>query len=143
MAFLADDNVTAVKCVFTDISAGTRNEIKTYTYKTNIKDLKVGDLVLVECAGPSNEFGFCCVKVVEIDAEIDLSTEIKYKWIVTKIDTTQLEQTKKAERELVRRVKSLEMKSKKQKLREALGLEGVELPSLADLSSAQEDFEDE
>lgn len=133
MAFLADDNVKAVECIFTEEHYnGSRNDNpKRYTYKTTL-DLEPGDLVLVECAGASNYFGYCCVRVVDVDVEIDMNAGHGYKWVVDKIDTKKIEETKKAEKELIKHIKKLEMKSRKQKFRETLGIGDAKLPKLLD-----------
>lgn len=134
MAFLADDNVIAVKAVFTedDYNGNRTPNPKEYTYKTTLGDLKKDDLVVVECAGPSNYFGFCVVKITEVNTEVDFAPEFNYKWIVGKVNTEDLEATKKAEAKLIRKLRSMEMKAKKDSFKKILGLEGMTIPKLSD-----------
>lgn len=135
MAFLSSDEVIAVKCIFEDANfkAYREDEVspskvrlykpKEYTYKSLDKNLKEGDLVLVECEGASNHFGYCVVKVVEVDTEIDFDNSIKYKWIVGKLDQAQIDNILKTEQELIKKVKKMEKANKAKQVREALGLE--------------------
>lgn len=138
LAFLTGDDeenlITAVACIFSDTSrtlkeyhSKSRNELdpKTYTYKTTIKDLKEGDLVVVQCHGGSGNFGYAIAKVVEIDAEIDFQDQsINYRWIASKLNTDVIEATLEIEKTLIKQIKRKEKADKAGKMREILGITG-------------------
>ncbi len=128
LAFLTSEDIQAVTCVFEDsyfnnINQKSNGKPKTYTYKTVIKDLKVDDLVIVECTGGSGNHGFAVVKVVELDSEIDFQDQsINYRWIVDKLDTSTLDNILHTEKLLIKQIKQQERKQKTDKMRDILGL---------------------
>ena len=125
MAFFASDDVRAIKCIFVETQGNYPSGVqkdKKYTYKTFDKDLKVDDLVVVQCTGPSNYFGYCVVKVVEVDADILLSGNLEYKWIVSKFDLTEFEDTLKTEKQIIKEIRKHELNAGKSKFKKALGL---------------------
>lgn len=141
MAFLASDDIIAVSCVFENAEpvftdyGNPRNKNKTntqpkrYTYKTTMQDLEKGDLVLAECGGSSNTFGFCVVKVVAINVEVDFDDkETNFRWLVSKLDLEQHRETLETEKKLISKIRGERFKSNRAKVRELLGL--TELTSL-------------
>lgn len=126
LVFLASEEVFAVKCVFSDRSNGKYTP-KEYTYKITDKSIKVDDLVVVQCKGESNHYGFCVVRVVEVNSDIDLTNEDHgYVWVVGKLDLSTMEAFIKAEKELISEVKKLELRTKKAQLKQALGIDGLD-----------------
>jgi len=130
LAFIANDDVIAITCTFQ--SGGKR-----YTYKTLDDTLKPGDLVLVECSGPSNYYGFCVVKVKEVDTDVDLQASFGYKWIVGKIDLDTHTKIIKAEKQMVKEVRRADLKQKRQTFAKAIGID-VDF-SLTKFLESQED----
>ena len=123
LSLIAGDKVSLVSCVFTLYDSdrfSTTN--KTYTFKTILKDLKKDDLVVVECAGHSNQFGFNIVKVVSVNNLADFDNKIDYKWIVSKLDTKELDVIKEAEESLIKEIKEIQLNEKKAQLIEAMKL---------------------
>ena len=55
---------------------------KTYTYITDLP-VAVGDYLVVDVSG---EFKVVCVSFVDEDLSIEPNADIKYKWVVAKID---------------------------------------------------------
>lgn len=100
---------------------------KGYTYKT-VLDVEVDDFVIVET--PSN--GFQIVKVVEVASpfDIDLNSNIKYKWVVDKLDLSHYEKCKEQEKALLQYVNRSKNKQAveeaKQILVESLGKDAGE-----------------
>ena len=105
-AFLLNDNVRAIACIFQpaqnqdffreknraskyrdfdeyEDDFDQDNKAKRYTYKSIDPTVKVGDMVVVECKGPSNNFDMAVVRVVEVDVDVDFDAGIDYKWIIS------------------------------------------------------------
>lgn len=69
---------------------------KAYTYKTNLDNLTLGDLVVVESNKPSERvvnmdcfppYKMNVLSILEVvDIDVPFSTSIKYKWIIDKIN---------------------------------------------------------
>ena len=86
---------------------------KTYHYKT-LLDVSVGDQVIVDT--PSGEFK--CVKVLSVKNvfEIEHYPNAMYKWIVSKLDTTQYEANTAMEKELVMQANVITLRKQKEEL---------------------------
>lgn len=121
LAYLSDENITGVAVRFHD-------SLSEYTFKTKEK-LKIGDLVVVESP---RDFRFALAKVVQLDTPLELNSGLKYKWVVQKVDLDSFEELLEKEKELIKTVSKMETQSKRQKMREVLGLSNVELPKLTD-----------
>lgn len=134
LAFLTDE-VIAVSVVFkpskTVVAEGrnkSRHEFteqKEYVYKTTMKDLQIGDVVLAQVAHSTAEFGLAVVEVTGIDVDVDFNAGTTYKWLVQKVDTTAVAALRDQESHLVSKVKGVEKTSKKQQLINAMGLAGM------------------
>lgn len=124
MAFLASEEVRAISCVFTEEPGRLKGvgTPKHYTYKTLDKSIKIDDLVVVECSGPSNYFGYCVVKVVEVDIDPPLTGNTIYKWIIGLVDLEEHKKTLTTEKTIIKEIRKLELNAGRSKLRQALGL---------------------
>ena len=120
MAFLADEGVTAVNVTFDRFG-------KQYMYKTNLKGIKEGDIVLVPSGSThfdhnGSRLPIGTAEVVEIDAEVDYDSTIPLKWLVGKVDLSHYDQTLAADEKLMTQVVKVEKEVKKRQLKEALRL---------------------
>ena len=130
MAFLADDKVRAISCVFKPKDI-LKEEQQHYTYKTTDDTIKVGDLVIVQGGNDrSKGFGFNIVEVVETDVEVDLHSHLNFKWVVHIVDASVLERTLENEKALIKEIKNRELASKREKFKEVLGIDKLDLPKL-------------
>lgn len=136
---LVNENIKFVSCVFsgTDLDGKNRVGSRTYTYKTNITDIAIDDLVIVECAGVSSNFNFAIVKVVAIDEEPDYSDSVNYKWVVGKVDLASFNALKAEEDLVVANVKRLEKQAKRAQLLRALEEQGITTDALKTLMIAK------
>lgn len=85
--FLINREVRGVMCAydFEDDKHTKPLHGKTYLFKTLDQSIQKGDLVVVPT---STRVGFTVVKVIDIDVEPDYNSDIDYKWVVSKLDTS-------------------------------------------------------
>lgn len=141
---LVNEDIKYVSCVFStgdetfnDDRAKNYKNSKTYTYKTNIQDLKVGDLVVVECQGNSSNFGFAIARVVTIDEEPEYTASIHYKWVVGKVNLDEFTQLKIEEDMIVANIKQLEKKAKHAHILSEMKAQGITQDALKTLLIAK------
>ena len=87
-----------------------------YTYKT-LMDFEVGDLAVVEV---SNHFKVVEVVAVDLVPNLSVDSEIEYKWIVQKLDTTDYESCISSEKALSDNLRVLQQRSVVSKARELM-----------------------
>jgi hypothetical protein len=78
----------------------------TYYFKTDIKDLKEGDIVVVDSRGV-----FTIAKVVKTNPTLNSSFEVR-KWVIDKINTTNYEIRIKKEKRLKEIKKKMDQRKK-------------------------------
>ena len=111
--FIASDEVKTVGVCFNDNGPS-------YTFKTTL-DLKEGDVVIVE--NDKAHTGHKVVVVTELDSDIDMSNStIEYKWVVQKLDTKYIEQTKEVEAQAIKQLKQAERVTRRKQIAEAMGI---------------------
>lgn len=91
---------------------------KVYTYKTDIKDLEVGDSVIVDA--PSTGLTVVIVSELHDIADLDEKATFEYKWIVGKVDTKAHEARLEKEDELAKEFAVIQRKVKQVKMIENL-----------------------
>jgi len=77
---------------------------KLYHYKTT-EDFEVGDNAVVDVHGELK-----IVRIVELDCMLDLNYNIKYKWLVCKVETAEYNRCREVEKELTCQVNTLRVK---------------------------------
>lgn len=112
-ALLLSEEVLMVGCQFVEHG-------KVYNYKTMDKNLKVGDLVTVQCTGREHNYDVAIVKVVEVDVEPDFHTHHEFKWVIGKVDMEGLKDLLQQEKDAVNQVKKLERTAKRKQILAAL-----------------------
>lgn len=129
IASLMIDNLKSVKVKF------FKDSEKLYTYKTLLTDLEVDDFVVV-----SNNNYYKVVQVVEIDdiPDLNIDSNIEYKWIVQKVDAEQYNELIQMEYDISVELKRLQQKSivskAKDLLAETLGIDKEDLDKLTSIS---------
>ncbi|QMV29725.1 hypothetical protein [Vibrio phage vB_VnaS-AQKL99] len=91
---------------------------KVYTYKTDIKELEVGDEVVVDA--PSTGLTVVVVAEVHDIADLDEKATFEYKWIVCKVDTEAHKARLEKEDELAKEFAVIQRKVKQVKMIENL-----------------------
>lgn len=91
---------------------------KSYSYKTMMTDIEVGDKILVWAKNQE-------LKVVEVvqvldPLEVDLDPSIKYSWVVQKVDNSHYEACMEMEAQLVEKLRKAILRKKKEQLRDDL-----------------------
>jgi len=89
---------------------------KSYSYKTLMTDLEVGDKVAVWVKNQE-------LKVVEVVSimdplEVDLDPNIRYAWVVQKIDTTHFDQCLEMENKLMEKLRVASVRKRRKELRD-------------------------
>jgi Pyruvate/2-oxoacid:ferredoxin oxidoreductase gamma subunit len=133
---LADERVKFIGVRFANY-AGT-----VYTYKTIDQTIKEGDLVVV----PSSDYAkkgradettsrFGSIAVVDSDdVAVNMqSSDIEYKWIIQKIDVTNYEKIIEVEKEIVEKIRGMELKTNRAKLAAMFGIDTDTVKSLPKL----------
>lgn len=110
--FLAEnENFKFVKVVFAPYT-GTQE----YTYKT-LLDLEEEDFVVVQT--PNTGYQVVQVRSVMEPLEADVNPDIRYKWVVQKVDFADYETCKEMEKEVGSRLRKAELRKRQQELRES------------------------
>lgn len=125
IASLMIDGLKSVKVKF------SINSDKLYTYKTLLTDLEVDDFAIIK-----NYDTYKVVQVVEIDdiPDLNIDSNIEYKWIVQKVDVEQYNELVQMENDISIELKRLQQKSivskAKDLLAETLGINMEDLDKL-------------
>lgn len=131
IAALLNENCKTIGVKFSN--SNDHPEGRTYTYKTT-EDFEAGDSAVVLTRGKLK-----VVSVVEVHkvAQIDLSSDTKYQWIVQKVDMSYYEELNNVEEEFSDQLLEIEQASVREKsvamLKEHLGIEDGAVTSLIKL----------
>lgn len=102
-----------------------------YSFKTVDPDLKVGDFVVVPTETRHNAT-VCRVELV--DVEVDFDSNVKLKWIISKLDKSHYDEIVAKEEEIIVSVKKAEKRRRQEELAEKLLADN---PELAEFGKAQ------
>lgn len=119
-------NGIIVKCIFESVQRSKLSDVKTYSYKCNIPDIKVGDSVIVE----STDGYFRSVVVVEISDSLDIEPGIRYKWIVSKLELDGYDELLKSEAQAIKEIRRMRQKSIRKQMIQAAGISQDELDNI-------------
>ena len=112
----------AANPTFKFVNVTFANSSQAYTYKTTL-DLEPGDSIIVE----TPRTGLTCVKVIEVLSleQADIRENIRYKWVVQKVDTAYYDEVKAMEQEVQKAVndnrRTKMIKAMKKELEDNLG----------------------
>lgn len=107
--------VRAMRCAY---EVGSREKpAQGYIFKTFDKTLKVDDYVVVPT---DTRHGMTVVKIAEVDVDFDIDTEVSMKWIIGPVDTSAYAHTLEMEEIAIAKIKSAEMRKKREDLAEKL-----------------------
>lgn len=110
IVFLINDDVRAVKACYEDHAAPD-------VFKTMDTNIKVDDILVVQ-SGTRHELTI--VKVTEVDVEPDLHTTKPIKWVVSKVETSDLKTMLAEEGNAILTVQKAERQRKKDELRQTM-----------------------
>jgi len=116
-------NGVIVKCIFENVVRSKIADQKTYSYKCNIPDIKVGDKVIIE----SSQGCFRSVIVAEISDSLDMEPGIAYKWVVSKLDTSEYDQLLVGEAKAIKEIRRMKQASIRRQMIQSAGINQDEL----------------
>ena len=122
--FLINKNVIAIEALYEE--GGKMETFKTFNdFDTTIN---VGDILVVE-SGTRHKM--TTVKVTKVDAQVDLDGPAQVKWVIAKVDKDSFEKNiLQPEASAIEKIKSAEMRAKRQALADALLMDKDELKAL-------------
>lgn len=115
---LINPSIRAIKTIYKPDTVrpdgkSTMNEPRVI-YKTLDKDIKKGDLVVVET---HTRHGMTAVLVEEVDIEVDFESDVVVRWVVDKVDTTQLKTIQAEEGKWIDALKAAEKRRKREEIK--------------------------
>lgn len=116
LIFLINKKARAVACVYDPEAYAAKKETPT-VFKTLDPAVTVGDYVVIPTGTRHN---MTVVQVVSTTIEIDLDSSVEVKWIVSRVDRTNLERLEAMEADLVSRVHNAEKEKRREALRDTL-----------------------
>jgi len=126
--FLINKHARAIACLY---CAGDEHnsQNKRTLFKTLDSAIKKDDLVIV----PTNtRHGFTVVKVVEVDADIDVKSDEPLAWIAGVFDKPAFDRLLSDEQAAMAKIRSAELRKEREELRKnMLGMAADELGTLA------------
>jgi hypothetical protein len=119
-------NGVIVKCIFENTERSKLADVKVYSYKCNIPDVKVGDKVIVE----SPQGYFRSVVVVEVSDSLEMEQGISYKWVVSKLYLDDYEQLMSKEALAIKHIRRTKQNAIRKQMIESAGISADELNNI-------------
>lgn len=130
--FLVNNDVRAVSTSY-EVDKITGKGIGPFVvYKTFDKQLGPGDLVVVPT---DTRHGYTVVRIEEVDLEVDLDSPTQLRWIVGPVGVADFKKVVAAETQVIERIKSAEVKAKKQALADKLMADNPEISLLSNVGA--------
>lgn len=123
-----------VKFATTSASRAYDKAPKQYTYKCNIPDIAIGDVVVVETYD-----SYSVAKVSDVNVPPDLDSKTTFRWVVQRLDLHAHKQVIEHERRVIAEVEAKRVANMRQQVLSALGLTSMDILSLE--SGMQEEVE--
>ena len=133
IVFIINESTRLIRCAY---DASSSHEVpKTYLFKTINQSIKVDDLVVVET---NTRHGYTIVKVTEVDVDVDFDDTVELKWAFNPINLNAIVELKQAEQAAIDKVRAIELKKKREALRQAMFADNEE--TMGQLKLAQSDL---
>lgn len=110
--FLLNDLTRAIAATYEDLPG-----VKKATFKTLDQRIQVDDLIVVPT---ETRHGMTVCKVVETDLDIELDSSAAIEWVVDVVDVSAHERKVADEQVALDKIKSAEIRKKRQELKQAL-----------------------
>jgi hypothetical protein len=114
--FLLEDEPRCIKAKY-EPDVNTQKPSKGYDFKTFDETIQVDDFIVVPT---DTRYGMTVVKVVEVDVEPDLDTDLYMHWVIDKVDRSVFENLLASEEGFIDAARAAERKRKKKQLKEDL-----------------------
>lgn len=129
IVFIVNQAARLIRCSY-DGEANVA--LKAYHFKTLDPSIQVDDLVVVET---NTRHGYTVVKVIEVDLDVDFDDATELKWAFSPIDLTAITALKEAEKAAIEKVRAIELKKKREALRQAMFADDEEAMAQLKLAS--------
>lgn len=123
--FALNKDLRAVLAVY-DTPANQPNG-KKQMFKTLNQDIQVGDIIVVPT---ETRHGMTCVKVTDVDVEVDLDDPTPVAWVIDRVNVTDWQVLVKQENEALKIVRDAAFAERKKKIRDSIVANASELTSL-------------
>lgn len=133
IVFIVNESARLIQCAYD--AQLDREAPKTYLFKTLDQSIKVDDLVVVET---NTRHGYTIVKVTEVDVDVDFDDPVELKWAFSPINLDAIVELKQAEQAAIDKVRAIELKKKREALRQAMFADNEE--TMGQLKLAQSDL---
>lgn len=132
IVFIVNEAARLIQCSYDGERA---LDVKSYQFKTLDQTIKVDDLVVVET---KTRHGYTIVKVTEVDVDVDFDDTVELKWAFSPINLDAITELKQAEQAAIDKVRAIELKKKREALRQAMFADNEE--TMGQLKLAQSDL---
>lgn len=129
--FLLNDSCRAIRVSY-DTDLRSQSSFN-YVFKSFDETIKKDDIVVVPT---DTRHGFTCVKVEEVDVDVNFDSPQDYRWIVAKVSMEFYETLKKQEGEAITKVRQADMKKRKKELAASLLGDQAENLKMLDLAKS-------
>lgn len=147
---LINPNIRAIKTIYKPDAIHTNGKSQMneprVIYKTLDKDIKKGDLVVVET---HTRHGMTAVLVEEVDVDVDFESDIQVCWVVDKVNTGQLKTIQTEEGKWIDALKASEKRRKREEIKKNMlamyddaGIEKLAIASLTDVVAVETKVEE-
>lgn len=129
--FLLNDSCRAIRVSY-DTDLRSQSSFN-YVFKSFDETIKKDDIVVVPT---DTRHGFTCVKVEEVDVDVNFDSPQDYRWIVAKVSMEFYETLKKQEGEAITKVRQADLKKRKKELAASLLGDQAENLKMLDLAKS-------
>lgn len=124
--FLINNNVRAVKGTYQDGEGAV-------IFKTLDASIKKDDLVVVPT---HTRHKFTVFKITEVDVDVDMDSQTKMEWIISKVDEAPYDKLLAEEADAISKIKSAELRKKRNDLADNLLKDSIESIRALPIASA-------
>lgn len=113
---LINENIRAIKTSYEPIPAhrSAHADCDLTIYKTLDKTVSVGDFVVIPT---STRHEKTVVRVEEVDCEVDFESSVVIDWIISVVNTTEIEKIQSEERKWIETLKASEKRAKREEIK--------------------------
>lgn len=134
--FLINDNARAIRVQYEP--KDPNENPNAYIFKTLDKAVKLHDYVVIPTG---TRHGMTVVKVVEVNVNIDLNSQVQLKWIIARVDRTEHERIVEQEEVAIEAIKVADFEEQRAALRQKLSINRMASLKMLELSSFTQEGE--
>lgn len=127
IVFLINDQVRLIEVSYDEPNQTMKGDMeKRYRFKTLDQSIQIDDYVVVET---NTRHGLTVCKVTAVDLDVDFDDGLSLKWAFQRVDKQNITDIHNAEAEAIAAAKRVELKRKREQLREDIFAEHSEMLS--------------